>query len=114
MRASLNELEPRETAPEALAPVDVRIGCQYGPVVIGAIGSERNLSFSVIGDTCNVASRLQTMCRDLEAKICFGAAVVDAARRAGREDVISGLIDHGEVMVRGREAPVHVWIVPKD
>ena len=95
-------------------PIDIRIGCQFGQVVLGAIGSERNLSFAVVGDTCNVASRLQTMCRELEAKICFGAEVIDAARRAGRDDVMSGLTDHGEVLVRGREAPVHVWLVPKD
>ena len=58
MRVALDRWnEERRRA--GLDEVDVRIGCQYGPVVIGAIGSERNLSFAVIGDTCNVASRLQ-------------------------------------------------------
>jgi adenylate cyclase len=104
----------QERASAGKEPIDIRIGCQFGQVVLGAIGSERNLSFAVVGDTCNVASRLQTMCRELNAKICFGAAVIDAARRAGRDDAVSGLTDHGEVPVRGREAPVHVWIVPKD
>ncbi len=101
----------RHTAGEA--PIDVRIGCQFGPVVLGAIGSERILSFAVVGDTCNVASRLQTMCRELEAEICLGADVVDAARAAGRHDTLAGLKDHGEIMVRGRDQPVHVWIAPK-
>jgi adenylate cyclase len=103
----------RERASAGKEPIDIRIGCQFGQVVLGAIGSERNLSFAVVGDTCNVASRLQTMCRDLDARICLGAEVIDAARRAGRDDAVSGLTDHGEVVVRGREAPVHVWLVPK-
>jgi adenylate cyclase len=95
------------------SPVDVRVGCQHGPVVLGAIGSERNLSFAVVGDTCNVASRLEAMCRELDAGICLGAEVVEAARRAGRGDLAAGLKDHGEIMVRGRAAPVHVWIAPR-
>ncbi len=93
-------------------PVDVRVGCQYGPVVLGAIGSERILSFAVVGDTCNVASRLEARCRDLDAAICLGAEVIEAARRGGHADPAAGLKDHGEIAVRGRAAPVHVWIAP--
>jgi adenylate cyclase len=93
-------------------PVDVRVGCQYGPVVLGAIGSERILSFAVVGDTCNVASRLEAVCRELGAGICLGAEVVEAARRAGRGDLTAGLEDHGEIPVRGRNASVHVWTAP--
>jgi adenylate cyclase len=51
-------------------PVDARIGLHYGTVVTGAVGSERNLAFAVIGDTCNVASRLQSLCRDLKVALC--------------------------------------------
>ncbi len=94
--------------------VDIRIGCQYGNVVLGSIGTERILSFAVIGDTCNVASRLQTMCRELDARVCVGAEVVEAALRAGRADAVEGFKDYGEVLVRGRDAPVHVWIIPRD
>ena len=114
-RAMAAELDAWNVARQAAGeePIDVRIGCQFGPVVLGAIGSERILSFAVVGDTCNVASRLQTMCRELEADICLGADVVDAARAAGRDDTLAGLKDHGDIMVRGRDQPVHVWIMPK-
>ena len=93
--------------------VEIRVGCHYGPVVLGAIGSERNLSFAVVGDTVNVASRLQSACRELGADICIGAAAADAAARAGRSDVLAGAVDYGEVVLRGRDHPVRVWIVPK-
>lgn len=96
------------------SPVDFRVGCQFGPVVLGAIGSERILSFAVVGDTCNIASRLEAICRDLDAGICLGAELVEAARRTGRGDPTAGLKDHGEIMVRGRVDPVHVWIAPRE
>jgi adenylate cyclase len=95
-----------------LDPVDARIGCQYGPVVIGAIGSERNLSFAVIGDTCNVASRLQTMCRELGASACIGDALVKRALAAGDTEAASGLTEQGPVSVRGREGPIGIWTLP--
>ncbi|MBA3449030.1 MAG: adenylate/guanylate cyclase domain-containing protein [Pseudaminobacter sp.] len=112
MASSVDEWNAKRRAHGAL-PVDVRIGCQYGPVVLGAIGSERNLSFAVVGDTCNVASRLQTLCRELKADICVGAALIAAVKRAGDQGALSGLTHHGEIHVRGRDNPVDVWISPK-
>lgn len=93
--------------------IDVRIGVQYGPVVVGAVGSERNLSIAVVGDACNVASRLQALCRELDADICFGAALIEAVRREGSADFLSGIVDHGPVALRGRDEPVHVFTMPK-
>lgn len=99
----------RERAAAGQEPVDIRVGCQFGPVVLGAIGSERNLSFAAVGDTCNVASRLQNLCRDLDADICAGAAVIEAAIAAGDHDAAKGFFNHGPVAVRGREGLVDVW-----
>lgn len=93
--------------------VDVRIGCQFGPVVLGAIGSERNLSVAVVGDTCNVASRLQSMCRDLDAEICVGAVLVSRIDPATDHDLLSDLRHVGETQLRGRDAPVDVWVLPR-
>lgn len=93
-------------------PVDIRVGCQFGPVVLGAIGSERNLSFAAVGDTCNVASRLQNLCRELDADICVGAAVIERAIASGDHDAPSGFVNHGPVSLRGREEMVDVWYVP--
>jgi adenylate cyclase len=112
MRDEVREWNAARKAAGADA-VDVRVGCQYGPVVIGAIGSERILSFAVVGDTCNVASRLEAKCRDLDADICLGAELIAAARDAGRGDLAEGFQDHGTIMVRGRDEPVHVWIAPR-
>ena len=41
-------------------PIQLSIWVHYGSVVLGDFGSERRLEFIVIGDTVNVASRLET------------------------------------------------------
>ena len=111
MIASLDDWN-RERSAAGRTPVDIRIGCQYGPVVMGAVGSERNMSYAAVGDTCNVASRMQTMCKDLNADICVGAPVIEAALQADDHDAIAGFINHGPVHVRGREGLVDVWYLP--
>ncbi|AFL50601.1 adenylate cyclase 1 [Sinorhizobium fredii USDA 257] len=112
MGASVRQWNARR-AVVGLEPVDVRIGCQYGPVVLGAVGSERKLSIAVVGDTCNVASRLQALCRELDAEICFGSDFIDAVRGTGNESALRGIVGRGAVTVRGRDEPVQVWIVPR-
>jgi adenylate cyclase len=93
------------------APIDARIGLHFGPVVMGTIGSERALSFAVIGDTPNVANRLQRLTRSLDAAIAISQDVVEVAHlQPGVDDrELLGFVDRGEQEIRGREHTVHVW-----
>ena len=54
--------------------VYARVCVPLGSVVPGAIGNERVLSFAVIGDARNVASRLQAQYWDIDADLCAGHA----------------------------------------
>lgn len=94
-------------------PLDVRIGAQYGSVVLGAVGSERSLSVAVVGDTVNVASRLQALCRELDVNVCLGADLITAALHESEAVPLIQAIDRGSVHLRGRDEPVHVWILPR-
>ncbi|MBM3524035.1 MAG: adenylate/guanylate cyclase domain-containing protein, partial [Alphaproteobacteria bacterium] len=64
-RAVLEEIArwPAEVAGER-SPVTVGIGAHFGEVFAGTIGDGARLEFTVIGDTVNVAARLQEMTRE--------------------------------------------------
>lgn len=89
--------------------LSVGIGLHTGTVLVGDVGGERQPQFTVTGDTVNVASRLQSLTRDLGVPIVASDATVDAARAAGGADAVAGLARHGPHPIRGRETPVGLW-----
>src|SRR3954468_11634550 len=93
-------------------PLDIGIGLNHGPAVIGDVGSEHGLSFTVIGDTVNTADRLQGLTRVLNTPLVVGNALVAAIMvlpRANGEDPLARLQDGGEHILRGRAGPVRIW-----
>jgi adenylate cyclase len=102
--------EDRERAGEARLAMGV--GVNYGPAVLGDVGSEYSMSFTVIGDTVNTAARLQTLTRTLGTPLVVSDALV-AAVKAGSPDIASEVMEHmedqGERDLRGRTGPVRIW-----
>src|SRR4051794_26118100 len=93
-------------------PVAIGIGLNYGPAVVGDVGSEHSLSFTVIGDTVNTASRLQGLTRTLETPLVVGGALVEAIAVTSSADsavLLERLQDQGERALRGRGGAVRIW-----
>ncbi len=88
------------------------IGVHYGTAVIGDVGSEYSMSFTVIGDTVNTAARLQTLTRTLGTPLVVGDTLVTAVKTACPDiafEIMAQLEDQGEHSLRGRASPVRIW-----
>jgi len=90
--------------------LDIGIGLNYGPAVMGDVGSEHTLSFTVIGDTVNVASRLQSLTRELKTSMIVADAVL---QQIGAGALPVELTDQGERELRGRTGTTRIWTKAK-
>ena len=94
-------------------PVAVGIGLHYGVVVVGDIGNERRLEFAVIGDTVNVASRVENLTRDLETPLTVSEDLIEAVRREGNcgAALLEKFTDAGPQTIRGRRGLIGIWVL---
>jgi adenylate cyclase len=102
----------QERAASGEPPLGIGIGVNYGAAVIGDVGSEHSLSFTVIGDTVNTASRLQSLTRRFVTPLVVGDALVEAIRsgdHGAADALLSQLQDQGAQALRGRTGAVRVW-----
>jgi adenylate cyclase len=104
-REMLTARLPRFNAslPEAAA-FRMGIGLNSGPVSSGNVGSEQRLEYAAVGDTTNVAARLEAACKETPHQLLFS----DATRERLTSDA-GDLVDLGEITIRGREATIRVW-----
>ncbi len=88
--------------------LEIGIGIHTGRAVVGFIGSNDRLDYTVIGDTVNLASRIEGMTKGI------GRVLVSEATRDAVGDVYDWR-DCGSHHVKGREMPVRLFEpVPKD
>ena len=94
-----------------LEPVRLGIGLHFGEVLVGNIGDERRLEYTALGDTVNVAQRLERLTRRLGVTLVVGRSLIDEVRRLGSDPgrVLPGITPGEPQLIRGRSEPVEVW-----
>jgi adenylate cyclase len=85
------------------AALEIGVGFSTGPTVIGNIGSVRRLDYTVIGDTVNLASRLEGATKQYGAKILLSEMTVRELRRPAT------LRELDLIRVKGKDRPVAVY-----
>ena len=91
--------------------IRLSIGIHHGPATLGNVGSERRLEFAVLGDTVNVAARLEELTRPLDCRMAISEALVGALEAElgdGAANPLAGFVPRGPQAIRGRDQPIEV------
>jgi adenylate cyclase len=99
-QAAVNE----HWAREGLPAFGLGIGVSTGPVAAALLGSEERLEYTVVGDTVNLAQRLQD-----QARPAGRIVLSDATYAALRGPIDAKRLD--PLKVKGREAPVGAYVI---
>jgi adenylate cyclase len=106
IRASLHRENERRRK-RGDEPVRVRMGLHRGPTIVGDIGAPGRVDYTVVGDTVNVAQRLQEAGRgvdpDVEVMIIVSDAIVEDVGPAFRFEPA------GSAVLKGRDAPMTIF-----
>jgi adenylate cyclase len=89
------------------ATLAVGVGVATGDAFVGSIRSTDRLIWSAVGSTTNLASRLQSLTRELSASIA-----IDETTRTRAGYVCADFVRHADVAIRGRTGRFEVFALP--
>ena len=117
---ALNALRAGVAMKQALAVLNTRreargepalkqgIGIHYGEAIVGNVGAKDRLEYTVIGDTVNQASRLESSCKELGEDFLISRALLERLGAARENFIIRAL---GEIQVKGKTDSISVFAV---
>jgi len=83
--------------------VKIGVGINTGIATIGEIGSEKKKNYTIVGDTVNLSSRLESITKEYKSPLIFSEYTYEKIK-----DKIH-CTQLGNVKVKGREQPVHIY-----
>jgi adenylate cyclase len=106
MRKTLAELN-KELKAENMPQLNFGIGLHTGNVLAGNIGSTSRMEYTVIGDTVNVASRIESLCKEYNCDLLVSETTVESIVTCGGS--LPQLESMGETPIRGRKTTISIY-----
>lgn len=104
MRVALNELNERRVA-RGHTPIKIGMGLHSGPAISGTIGSTERMEYTVIGDTVNMASRIESSTKAFGADLLISETVAQSVS----QNFVLELA--GAAEVKGKSEPIKMFKV---
>ena len=100
----IRELEAKESG-HAFIPLNVGVGLNTGTCVVGNMGSDLRFDYSVLGDSVNLASRLEGQSKEYGFPIIVGSATALAVKDK------FAILELDFIMVKGKKEPEVIYAI---
>jgi adenylate cyclase len=104
MLRRVEDINKRRDKSSPFPEVHIGVGIHTGPLTCGSVGSANRLEYSVIGETVNLASRLESLNKDFHTEIILSADTYEIVH-----DVFPNLYPLGTTPVRGFEEQLVIY-----
>jgi adenylate cyclase len=107
MATRLREIN-RQRQVQGLPVLQMRVGIFTGPVVVGSLGGHHRMEYGIIGDSVNIASRLESLDKTRQPTHCRILIGEDTLRHLNQQFLVESW---GELVLKGRHTPIGVYRV---